>query len=78
MKGQTARLARAKRGLVAALKMPFHTGKLKVTEALAFRPAFREVLLNFRRKIELRIVDYPMSSVHVVCLMIDIFLHNLV
>ena len=71
-------LARAERGLVATLKMKFHTGTLKVTEALASRSAFREELLNLRRKIELRIVHDPSSSVHVICLMTAISMHNYV
>jgi hypothetical protein len=39
-----------KQDLVAALEVPFHTGKLKIAEDLELWPALREELLNFRRK----------------------------
>jgi hypothetical protein len=44
-----------KRDLVAALVVPFHTGTLKVAGSLKLWPTLREELLNFRRKIDLRL-----------------------
>jgi hypothetical protein len=43
-----------KRDLVGALEVPFHTGRLKVAEALTLWPTLKEELLNFRRKINLK------------------------
>jgi hypothetical protein len=39
-----------KQDLVAALEVPFHTGKLKIAEDLALWPTLRGELLSFRRK----------------------------
>jgi hypothetical protein len=39
-----------KQDLVAALEVPFHTGKLKIAEDLALWPTLRSELLTFRRK----------------------------
>jgi hypothetical protein len=40
-----------KRDLVAALEVPFHSGRLKVAEGLYLWPTLKKELLNFRRKI---------------------------
>jgi hypothetical protein len=39
-----------KADLVAALEVPFHSGKLKIAEGLELWPTLRHELLNFRRK----------------------------
>jgi hypothetical protein len=39
-----------KKDLVAALEVPFDTGRLKIAEGLALWPVLREELQNFRRK----------------------------
>ncbi len=39
-----------KQDLVAALEVPFHTGKLKIAEDLELWPTLRGELLTFRRK----------------------------
>jgi hypothetical protein len=44
-----------KRDIVGALEVPFHTGQLKVAEELNLWPTLREELLNFKRKISLKI-----------------------
>jgi hypothetical protein len=39
-----------KQDLVAALEVPFHTGKLKIAEGIELWPTLRSELLTFRRK----------------------------
>jgi len=39
-----------KQDLVAALEVPFHTGRLQIAEGLELWPVLRNELLNFRRK----------------------------